>query len=72
MGALDGIVVLDLTRLLPRGFCSWLLADLGAEVIKVEEPKRGDYLRWFPHPDSASIREKSLPRSGTVMPRSTN
>lgn len=48
MGALDGIGVLDVTRLLPGGFCSWLLADLGAEVIKVEEPKRGDYLRWFP------------------------
>jgi crotonobetainyl-CoA:carnitine CoA-transferase CaiB-like acyl-CoA transferase len=40
--------VLDLTRLLPGGYCTLLLADLGADVVKVEEPVRGDYLRWTP------------------------
>jgi len=47
-GALAGITVLDFSRLLPGPYCSMLLADLGAEVIKVEEPGRGDYLRDFP------------------------
>jgi alpha-methylacyl-CoA racemase len=40
--------VLDLTRLLPGAFCTMLLADRGADVIKVEEPGSGDYMRWFP------------------------
>ncbi len=48
MQPLTGITVLDLTRLLPGGFCTLILADLGAEVLKVEEPGRGDYLRAFP------------------------
>ena len=48
MQPLSGITVLDLTRLLPGGFCTLILADLGAEVLKVEEPGRGDYLRAFP------------------------
>ncbi|SMH39292.1 CaiB/BaiF CoA transferase family protein [Azospirillum agricola] len=46
-GALDGLVVLDLTRLLPGAFCTQLLADLGATVVKIEEPGRGDYNRAF-------------------------
>jgi crotonobetainyl-CoA:carnitine CoA-transferase CaiB-like acyl-CoA transferase len=47
--ALAGIRVLDLSRLLPGPFCSMLLADFGAEVIKVEEPREGDYIRqWQP------------------------
>jgi alpha-methylacyl-CoA racemase len=46
--ALDGIRVLDLSRLLPGGFCSLLLADFGAEVLKVEDTGMGDYIRWSP------------------------
>lgn len=42
---LENIKVLDLTQLLPGPFCSLLLADLGAEVIKVEKPMQGDYAR---------------------------
>jgi crotonobetainyl-CoA:carnitine CoA-transferase CaiB-like acyl-CoA transferase len=45
---LDGIRVLDLSRLLPGGFCSLLLADFGAEVLKVEDTGMGDYIRWSP------------------------
>jgi alpha-methylacyl-CoA racemase len=45
---LEGIKILDLTRLLPGGFCTLLLADLGAEVMKVEDPAGGDYIRWMP------------------------
>jgi len=45
-GPLAGVRVLDLTRLLPGGFATAMLADLGAEVIKVEQPGQGDYMRW--------------------------
>ena len=44
--ALEGIRVLDLSRLLPGGFCSLLLADFGADVLKVEDTGMGDYIRW--------------------------
>jgi alpha-methylacyl-CoA racemase len=47
-GALAGVKVLDLSRLLPGGFCSLLLADFGAEVLKVEDTGMGDYVRWAP------------------------
>ncbi len=42
---LTGVRVLDLSRLLPGGQCTLMLADMGADVIKVEEPLRGDYIR---------------------------
>src|SRR6202451_2416529 len=45
---LGGIRVLDLSRLLPGGFCSLLLADFGADVLKVEDTGMGDYIRWSP------------------------
>ena len=40
--------VVDLTRLLPGDFATWILADLGADVVKVEDTAGGDYMRWMP------------------------
>jgi alpha-methylacyl-CoA racemase len=48
VSALSDVRVLDLSRLLPGGFCSLLLADFGAEVLKVEDTGMGDYVRWSP------------------------
>ena len=45
---LDGVRVLDLTRLLPGAICTMLLGALGAAIIKVEAPDGGDYARWMP------------------------
>jgi alpha-methylacyl-CoA racemase len=52
--ALSGLRVLDLTRLLPGGYCTLLLADHGADVIKVEDTGAGDYARADP-PSFASL-----------------
>lgn len=48
MRPLEGIRVLDLSRLLPGPYATRQLAELGAEVWKVEDPKGGDYARWYP------------------------
>jgi crotonobetainyl-CoA:carnitine CoA-transferase CaiB-like acyl-CoA transferase len=45
---LQGVRVLDLSRLLPGPWATLVLADLGADVVKVEDPLGGDYLRWMP------------------------
>ena len=47
MGPLQDIRVLDMSRLLPGPFCTRLFADMGADVIKIEEPVEGDYSRDF-------------------------
>ncbi len=47
-GPLQGIRILDLTRLLPGPLGTMLMADMGAEVIKIEDPNRPDYVRAFP------------------------
>ena len=48
MAPLAGIRVLDLTRLLPGPYATLVLSDLGADVVKVEDPQLGDYLRHLP------------------------
>jgi alpha-methylacyl-CoA racemase len=61
---LDGIRVLDLTRLLPGPFGSLVLADLGARVDKLEDPGGGDYLRAMPpaHENGTSAAFAALNR----------
>ncbi|RYG73480.1 CoA transferase [Lentibacillus lipolyticus] len=61
---LTSVRVLDLTRLLPGPYCTMLLADFGAEVIKVEDPAVGDYARYFePKVDEDSAMFHSLNRN---------
>lgn len=61
---LESVRVLDLTRLLPGPYCTMLLADFGAEVIKIEDPLLGDYIRWQePRLDESSAVFHSLNRN---------
>jgi alpha-methylacyl-CoA racemase len=53
-GPLARTRVLDFSRLLPGPYCSRILADFGAEVIKIERPSGGDWLRYAPPLDSDS------------------
>ncbi len=53
--ALDGVRVLDLSRVLAGPFCGMLLADLGADVVKIEDTATGDESRtWPPHKNGES------------------
>src|ERR1044072_8705821 len=53
--SLEGIRVLDLSRVLAGPFCGMLLSDLGADVIKIEDTASGDESRtWPPHKDGES------------------
>ena len=49
VSALENIKVVDLTRTLAGPFCTMLLGDMGADVVKIEEPEHGDETRgWTP------------------------
>jgi crotonobetainyl-CoA:carnitine CoA-transferase CaiB-like acyl-CoA transferase len=64
MPPLDGLTVVDLTRVLAGPFCAMLLGDMGAEVIKVEEPGAGDDARgWTPFVGSFSAYFLGVNRS---------
>ncbi len=52
---LSGIRILDLSRLLPGAYASQMLADFGADVIKIEEPGSGDYGRFMPPHGAAGM-----------------
>src|ERR1019366_8784183 len=55
MSVLQGLRVIDLTRVLAGPFCTMMLGDMGAEVIKIEEPGQGDETRgWAPFIDGWS------------------
>ena len=63
-GPLQGIRILDLSRLLPGPLATQMMADLGAEVIKIEDPKAPDYTRFFPpQKGSLSVTYLSINRS---------
>jgi len=66
-GTLEGIKVLDLSRLLPGGFCSLLLADAGADVVKVEDTGMGDYIRWSPPYYGTDEHHSAGTRSGLYL-----
>lgn len=55
MPNLSGVVVADLSQLLPGPMCTWLLHGLGARVVKVENPDGGDPLRHMPPNDAAGV-----------------
>lgn len=62
--ALEGIKILDLTRVLAGPYCTMVLADMGAEVIKVEEPGKGDDSRHFgPYVNGESAYFMSINRN---------
>lgn len=64
---LPDLKVLDLSRMLPGAFCTLLLADLGADVVKVESPRGGDGIRSMPAPKGFNATHTALNRGKRSM-----
>ena len=63
-GALEGVKVLDLTRVLAGPYCGMIFADMGAEVIKLEVPGKGDdSRRYVPQVNGESAYYMNLNRN---------
>jgi formyl-CoA transferase len=64
MAPLDGVRVIDLTRVVAGPFCTMMLGDMGADVLKIEEPEHGDDTRaWAPYINGAGSFYLALNRS---------
>jgi len=64
MAPLDGVKVIDLTRVLAGPYCTMMLGDMGADVLKIEEPRHGDDTRgWAPFLDGWSSYYLGVNRS---------
>ena len=69
-GALNGLVVVDLSRILAGPYCTMMLADMGAEVIKIEIPETGDDSRAFPpfvEGESAYFKNMNRNKKGITL-----
>src|SRR5229473_323678 len=64
---LKGIRVLDLTRVLAGPYCAMLLGDMGAEVIKVEEPGKGDDTRGWPPFEGRDLLKRLAKKSDVLL-----
>lgn len=60
---LSGITIIDLSHVLAGPYCTMVMADLGARVIKVELPQKGDDTRHFP-----PLRKGKTPVKAPILP----
>ena len=67
--ALQGVRVLDMSRLLPGPFLTMILADMGADVVKIEDPHAGDYMREVPPPMGDLPMHELVPGKGGISGR---